>query len=146
MNKHDMFYDFPKTFRPGRTAGLRPVSTFLKMVVDYTDWDGRLVMCGNDASRQGNPILGYPESNLWFGKWEDLRGFGRRGDWGGPWCQEPVKAGEPSEPFLFAGFKQRVLHLVQNAGEPVTFTLETDAAGDDTWAKCAAVTVPASGY
>ena len=146
MNKHDMFYDFPKTFRPGKTGGIRPISTFLKMVVDYTDWDGRLVMCGNDASRQGNPILGYPESNLWFGKWEDLRGFGPPAGWGGPWVKDAVKAGEPSEPFLFAGFKQRVLHLVQNAGEPVTFTLETDAAGDGNWTKCASVTVPASGY
>jgi hypothetical protein len=103
-------------------------------------------MCGNDASRQGNPILGYPESNLWFGRWEDLRGFGPPAGWGGPWVKDAVKAGEPSEPFLFAGFKQRVLHLVQNTGEPVTFTLETDAAGDGRWAKCAAVTVPASGY
>lgn len=146
MNMHDMFYDFPKTFRPGKTAGLRPVSTFLKMVVDYTDWDGRLVMCNNDASRQGNPILGCPQSNLWFGKWEDLPRLGRPAGWGGPWYQEPVKATEPSEPFLFAGFKQRVLHLVQNTGEPVTFTLETDVAGDGKWTKCAAVTVPASGY
>jgi hypothetical protein len=112
------------------------------------EWDtlGRLVMCNNDASRQGNPILGYPESNLWFGQWEDLREFGPPAGWGGPWYQEPVKAGDPSEPFLFAGFKQRILHLVQNAGEPVTFTLETDVAGNGQWTKCAAVTVPASGY
>jgi len=146
MNEHDMFYDFPKTFRPGKTAGLRPVSTFLKMVVDYTDWNGRLVMCDNDASRQGNPILGYPESNLWFGKWEDLRGFGRPTGWGGPWVKDAVKAGEPSEPFLLAGFERRVAHLAHDAGAPVTFTLEVDAAGDGNWTKLASVSVPASGY
>ena len=25
MNMHDMFYDFPETFRPGNTAGIRPI-------------------------------------------------------------------------------------------------------------------------
>ena len=146
LNKHDMFYDFPKTFRPGKTAGLRPISTFLKMVVDYTDWDGRLVMVNNDASRQGNAILGCPESNAWFGRWEDLRNFGKPAGWGGPWIKDSVKAGEPSEPFLLAGFALRVAHLAHNAGEPVAFTLETDAAGDGNWSKLTSVTVPASGY
>jgi hypothetical protein len=146
MNMHDMFYDFPKTFRPGKAAGLRPVATFLKMVVDYADWNGRLVMVDNDASRQGNPILGYPQSNAWFGRWEDLRGFGRPAGWGGPWLHEAVKAGEPSEPFLLAGFERRVVHLAHDAGGPVTFTLEVDAAGDGKWTNLAAVTVPASGY
>jgi hypothetical protein len=146
LNMHDMFYDFPKTFRPGRTGGIRPRSTFLKMVVDYADWDGRLVMVNNDASRQGNPILGRPESNIWFGKWEDLRGFGRPAGWGGPWIKDAVKAGEPSEPFLLAGFQRRVAHLLNDGDASVEFTLETDAAGNGVWAKLASVTVPASGY
>ncbi|MCX5683485.1 MAG: hypothetical protein NT049_07365 [Planctomycetota bacterium] len=146
MNKHDMFYDFPKTFRPGKAVGIRPISTFLKMVVDYTDWDGRLVMVDNDASRQGNPILGCPESNAWFGKWDDLRTFGRPAGWGGVWVKDPVKAGEPSEPFLLAGFERRVAHLLNDGDAPVEFTLETDAAGDGKWAKLATVAVPAGGY
>jgi hypothetical protein len=146
MNMHDMFYDFPKTFRPGKTGGLRPISTFLKMVVDYADWDSRLVMVNNDAARQGNPILGWPESNAWFGRWDDLRGFGRPAGWGGPWVRTAVKAGEPSEPFLLAGFERRIAHLAHTAGEAVAFTLETDAAGDGNWTKLATVAVPASGY
>jgi len=146
MNMHDMFYDFPKTFRPGKAVGLRPISTFVKMVVDYTDWDGRLVMVDDDASRQGNPILGCPESNLWFGKWEDLCGFGRPAGWGGPWVKDAVKAGEPSEPFLLAGFERRIVHLMNDGDAPTEFTLETDAAGDGKWSKLASVTVPASGY
>jgi hypothetical protein len=146
LNMHDIFYDFPKTFRPGKTGGIRSISTFLKMVVDYTDWDGRLVMVNNDASRQGNPILGCPESNLWFGKWDDLRGFGRPTGWGGPWVKDAVKAGEPSEPFLLAGFERRVAHLLNDGDAPAVFTLETDAVGDGNWAKLASVTIPASGY
>ena len=96
------------------------------MVVDYADWNGRLVMAHDDATRQGNPILKCPQSNLWFGRWEDLRGFGRPAGWGGPWVADAVKANEPSEPFLLAGFERRMVHLAHGAAEPVTFTLETE--------------------
>jgi len=146
MNMHDMFYDFPKTFSAARSGHLRPVSTFLKMVVDYTAWGDHLVMANNDASRQGNPLLGCPQSNLWFGGWEDLRGYGTPAGWGGPWIKTPVKAGEPSEPFLLAGFEKRVVHLAHDAAEPVAFTLEVDGAGDGRWTKHATVTVPPGGY
>jgi hypothetical protein len=146
MNMHDMFYDFPRAFSVSRTGGIRPVSTFVKMVVDYTDWNGRLVIVHDDASRQGNALLGQPQSNLWFGRWDDLRGFGTPAGWGGPWVKDPVKAGEPSEPFLLAGFQGRVLHLANDGAEAATFTLEVDAAGDGNWAKFAAVSVPAGGY
>ena len=159
LNMHDMFYDFPKTFHPGHTAGIRPVSTFLKMVVDYADWNGRLVMAHDDATRQGNPILECPQSNLWFGRWDDLRGYGRPAGWGGPWVADAVKANVPSEPLLIAGFERRMVHLAHRAAEPVTFTLETDAGvpalagrppkgGTPTgnWTRLASITVPARGY
>ena len=146
LNTHDLFYHFPSTFRPANAAGIRPISTFLKMVVDYADWNGRLVMANNDASRQGNPILGCPQSNLWFGRWEDLGGFGRPAGWGGPWVRDPVKANEPSEPFLLAGFDRRLVHLTHQAATPVTFTLETDSQGDGNWTPYTSVTVPAAGY
>ena len=76
---------------------------------------------------KATPFLKCPQSNLWFGQWEDLRGFGRPAGWGGPWVADAVKANEPSEPFLMAGFERRVVHLAHRAAEPVTFTLETDA-------------------
>ena len=146
LNMHDMFYDFPKTFRPAHAAGIRPISTFLKMVVDYADWNGHLVTAHDDASRQGNSILRCPQSNLSFGQWDDLRGFGRPAGWGGPWVADAVKANQPSEPFLIAGFERRVVHLAHGAGQPVTFTLETDAAGSGNWTTLASITVPARGY
>lgn len=145
MNKHDMFYDFPKDFRPGRTAGIRPVSTFVKMTVDYTDWNGRLVLAFDDASCQGQSLLGQPQSNLWFGSWDELKTFGTPAGWGGPWLKDEVKAGQPSEPFLLAGFQRRIVHLMHNADEAVTFTFETDD-GSGKWTECGSVTVPAKGY
>jgi hypothetical protein len=48
-NKHDMFYDFPKTFSAARTGGIRPISTFLKMVVE--------VLPGSAEARQAESLL-----------------------------------------------------------------------------------------
>ena len=146
MNMHDMFYSFPRTFRPGDTAGIRPLSTFLKMVVDYASWQGRLVMGNDDATRQENPILGCPQSNLWFGRLKDLSSFGPAAGWGGPWVHDAVKANQPSEPFLLAGFPNRVVHLAQEGTSETTFALEIDARGDGKWTPYASILVPAMGY
>lgn len=141
-----MFYDFPRDFRPGKTAGLRPIATHLRMVPDFCDWNGRLVLASDDTSVMGNPLGGQPQSNLWFGTLADLQTWGRPAGWGGPWVGDAVKAGVPSEPFLFDGFEKRVLHLSHRAGSEVSFTLELDAKGDGSWAKYTSLSVPASGY
>ena len=36
-------------------------------------------MANDDASRQETRSCGCPQSNLWFGRWDDLRGFGPAG-------------------------------------------------------------------
>jgi hypothetical protein len=57
-----------------------------------------------------------------------------------------VKANVPSEPYLFAGFDERIVHLSHKGTEPVTFTLEIDRAGDGKWEKLQELKVPAEGY
>jgi hypothetical protein len=57
-----------------------------------------------------------------------------------------VKKDAPSDAFLFSGYDQRILHLAHDAGEPVTFTLEVDRAGNGQWTPLRNVSVPASGY
>jgi len=149
MTMHGMFFDFPKTFSAANTAGIRPAATYLKMVVDFADWDGRLVLAADDASKFGNPLLGRPQSNLWFGTREGLRGLGPPAGFGGPWVKDRVNANQPSEPFWLGGagsFPYRVVHLAHDLPAPVTFTLEIDAGGTGSWAKHASVTVPARGY
>ena len=56
-----------------------------------------------------------------------------------------MRAGEPSNRILFAGYARRSLHLAHNAAVPVKFTLEVDAAGDGKWQTLREVTVPAAG-
>ncbi len=146
MDMHGMFYAFPEGFEPGATAGITPISTHLKMVVDFADWDGTLVMACNDTSKFNNPSVGQAQSNLWFGSVDDLAGFGAAAGWGGPLVGDAVQAGTPSEPFLFSGFEDRVVHLAHTAAEGVTFTLEVDD-GTGAWTPQTTVTVPADeGY
>ena len=146
MDMHGMFYDFPAGFRAADTAGIAPLASHLRMVPDFCGWNGRLVLATDEASVMQNPMLGQSQSNLWFGRLEDLKTFGPASGWGGPWLNDPVKAGEPSQPFLVNGFRRRVVHLYHDAPAEVRFTLEVDAAGDGQWAELQVVAVPARGY
>jgi len=146
MSMHGMFYDFPAGFGARATGGLRPICSYLRYVPDFCHWGGRLVLGGDDTSIMQNPMAGQSQSNLWFGQLSDLPGFGPRSGWGGVWVDDPVRAGETSDPFGVNGFEQRIVHLAHDAAEAVTFTLEIDARGDGNWRRHATVTVPAAGY
>jgi hypothetical protein len=146
MAMHGMLYDFPQGFRAGRTGGLLPIASHLRNIPDFCHWNGRLVLATDETSIMQNPMAGQAQSNLWFGRWADLPTFGPRSGWGGPWVQDPVKAGQPSDPFLIRGFEKRVLHLAHQADAEVTFTLEIDAAGDGQWRQYQSVPVPPKGY
>ena len=111
MDMHGMFFDFPKTFSAANTAGLRPLARHLRYIPDFCNWNGRLVLASDETSIQGNPMAGQPQSNLWFGQYEDLAKWGPVNAYGGPWVVDEIKTGTPSDPFSIAGFDQRMLHL-----------------------------------
>ncbi|MEZ6056986.1 MAG: hypothetical protein R3C01_09810 [Planctomycetaceae bacterium] len=111
MDMHGMFFDFPKNFSSTNTVGLAPIGSHLRYVPDFCNWNGRLVLASDETSIQGNRLAGQPQSNLWFGKYEDLKSWGPRNGYGGPWIEDRVKADQPSDPFLVNGFDRRVLHL-----------------------------------
>jgi len=146
MTMHGMFFDFPAGFRTGRTGGLTPIASYLRYVPDFCEWNGRLVLASDDASRMQNPMVGQSQSSLWFGSLVALRTFGPRAGWGGSWRRDRVKGGEPSDPMLAGGFDRIVAHLTHDADVPVTFSLEADAAGDGLWKEYRKITVPARGY
>ena len=146
MDMHCMFYEFPKTFSHSNTAGIRPICTHLKMMADFTNWNGQFVQACDDASHFGNPLLGRAQSNLKFGSVDDLRDLGRPLGWGGPWIAEPVEANQPSEPYLVNGFDNRVVHFTTNHPSVVNVIVEIDRSGAGNWTKYATCEVPASGY
>ncbi len=155
MTMHGMFWKFPKTFTAKNAAGIRPRSTYLKVIGDFCKWNDRLVFgCDDTASSaflnatSGDDFLASPgqsQSNLWFTSVTAPDVLGPALGRGAVWLREDVKAETPSEPFLFAGYQRRVLHLAHKSGLAVDFTLETDPLGDGKWQTFRKVTVPAGG-
>nr|WP_153555143.1 hypothetical protein [Roseimaritima sediminicola] len=111
MDMHGMFFDFPPTFSRTQSAGIRPIGSHLRYVPDFCDFGGQLVLATDETSIQGNPLAGQPQSNLWFGSYDDLKSWGPASGYGGPWIDDRVSANTPSDPFLIAGFDHRLLHL-----------------------------------
>ena len=156
MTMHGAFWRFPRDFRVARSGGIAPRSNYLKVVGDFARWDERVVLGCDDTAR--NEFLnqraakgklaapGQSQSNLWFLEPAQLDRLGPAIGRGAVWIDDAVKKGQASEPYLFAGFDQRILHLTHEESSPVTFTLEVDRAGDDRWTTLREVTVPAKGY
>lgn len=146
MVMHGMMFDFPRDFRPGATAGLRPLASHLCYLADFCAWNGRIVLARDDTSIMQNPLAGLSQSNLQFVAPDALPSFGPRAGWGGVWINDAVQGDVPSDPFLIDGFARRCLHLSHKAATPVTFTLEVDERGDGQWKTAERVSVPAGGY
>ena len=127
MDMHGMFFRFPKNFGPKNTAGIEPIGSHLRYIPDFCQWNGKLVLATDEASIQGNPLTGQPQSNLWFGSFEDLSEWGPRNAAGSIYMDDEVKAGVPSSPFLINGFPYRMVHFA--ADRPVTITLQVDRKG-----------------
>ncbi|WP_315815655.1 hypothetical protein [Paraflavitalea speifideaquila] len=107
MDIHGMFYDFPITFSRQHSGGLAPISTHLRYIPDFCNWNGQLILSTDETTMLDNPYAGRSQSNLWFGTPEALKQWGTPTAWGGPWIKDTIKAAIPSNPFLFNGFQQK---------------------------------------
>lgn len=146
MNMHGGWFDFPKHFRGGHAAGLRPLGSYLKITADFAPWRGEIVFACDDTATIGNKLAGQSHSNLWFATWDELKTKGRPVGWGGPWLRDAVEADVPSDPYLFAGYEPRVLHLTHGSGHAVTFRVEIDRDGAGRWETYRKIEVPPRGY
>ena len=128
MDMHGMFFKFPKNFTAQNCGGLEPIGSHIRYIPDFCFWNGKLVLATDEASIQGNPLVGQPQSNLWFGDFDELRNWGPRNAAGSIYMNDRVEGGRPSDPFLIHGFPHRMMHLVSE--RPVTFSLEVDRQGN----------------
>jgi hypothetical protein len=137
MDLHGMWYELSPWAYGGRVWGVKPISTHLWVHADFCSWRGMLVVGADNASPSNgaNSLAAEPQSGLWFGKTDDLWGYGKPSGWGGPWWKQAVKAGEPSDPYLMTGFEHKCLHLWHDAEATVRFTVELDALGDGSWTR-----------
>jgi len=156
MTMHGMFWKFPKEFSSASSAGIVPRSTYLKVVGDFCKWSDRLVLGCDDTAKseflnkrkaKGDlAATGRSQSNLWFVEPSKLDSLGPVIAGGAVWLADPVKAGVPSDPFLFSGFDHRGLHITHDNDKPAKFELEVDVKGDGSWKTLRVVEVPAHGY
>jgi hypothetical protein len=143
MTMHGTFWRFPITFSAKNTSGIRPRSNYLKVIGDFCRWNDRIVLGCDDTAKSeflnkrkikgeiAGP--GQSHSNLWFVKDEQLDRLGPVIGRGSVWLNEPVKADQPSDPYLIAGYKHRSLFLKHDSNEQVTITLEVDEKGTGEW-------------
>jgi hypothetical protein len=153
MTMHGLFWTFPAGFSAKHSAGLAPRSTYLKVIGDFTRWQDRLVFGCDDTAkseflnkRPAKGTLAGPgqsQSSLWFTDLNATAQLGPALGRGGVWVNEPVKAGAPSDAFLFAGFAKRGLFLGHDGAAETTFALEIDRAGDGRWTPLQKAVVPA---
>ena len=155
MTMHGMFWHFPQTFSSVNTAGIRPRSSYLKVIGDFCRWNNQLVFGCDDAARSeflnkrkakgGIEAPGQSQSNLWFTGLNQPDKTGTTDACGSVWQNEKVKAGEVSEPYLFAGWKNRTAWVENKGDNALNFTFEADVTGNNTWTKIRTVTIPAKG-
>ena len=141
---HGTFWRFPKDFSPANPNGIRPISTYLKVIGDFCRWGDRIVFgCDDQAKseflgkrglKKGSPRVERSQSNLWFVKPEDLKTFGPPSGEGYVWLNEDVKAGDVSEPYLHAGYESMRFSFTRTDGTPIRHELLHD--GDWVRVKC----------
>lgn len=154
MTMHGTFWKFPKSFTPKNSAGIAPRSTYLKVIGDFARWNDRVVFGCDDTAkseflnkRKVKGELAAPgdsQSNLWFVKPDQIDKLGPVTGHGSVWLNETVKAGSPSDAFMFGGYPRRSVTISHESDADVTFKVETNA-GDGVWKELRSVKVPAKG-
>ena len=143
---HGTFWRFPRGFTPANPNGIRPISTYLKVIGDFCRWGDRIVFgCDDQAKdeflgkrglKKDAPRCTRSQSNLWFVKPDELKSFGPPSGEGYVWLNEDVKAGDLSEPYLHAGYETMRFSFTAADGSAVPHELVGD--GDWVRVKCLA--------
>ena len=135
FNCHGTFYELP-ALNAGGFAKIRPIATHNRRIHDFCSYRGLLVMTGISVSATDSAhIIRSNDGNaaVWVGAVDDLWQLGKPGGVGGPWSNSSVKAHEPSDPYLMAGYDRKSLLLSHNANQPVRFFVQVDLAGTGLW-------------
>ena len=142
---HGTFYELPAENADG-FAKIRPVASHAFRVMDYASFRGLLVMTGIGLEAGDNPHIIASEDGraaVWAGAIDDLWRLGRPVGRGGPWRDTAVKAGQPSDPYLFGFYEERELSLSHDASDDVEVRIELDPTGHGPWILYETVTVAA---
>ena len=153
MTMHGLFWRFPQTFTAENSTGIRPRTSYLKVIGDFARWNDELVFgCDDSAQKEflnkrkakGN-IEGPGQSNsyLWFTSLTKPDELGPATADGAVWEKEEIQANVYSDPYLFAGWMNRCCWLQNDGTQDITFTFEVDRQGNNTWTELTSIPVVA---
>jgi hypothetical protein len=129
-NLHGTFYEIPREGKGHSPdfSKIKPVASHGKLIADFCTWRGLMVISGTraNARRDGQFFADDRNRGLWFGTIDDLWKLGKPVGRGGPWLKTPVKAGQPSEPYLMTGYDEKRVELSHDADTGVTFEIQID--------------------
>jgi hypothetical protein len=154
MTMHGMFWKFAGDFSSSHATAPTPLSSYLKVVGDFCEWNGRIVLGCDDTAkseflnkRKSKGVIAPPQSqsNLCFVDRAQLGKFGPAIGRGAVWMNDDVHAGVNSDAFGVAGWERHSLNLRQTGGMEATITIEAgDASGK--WSKLSEVKLGANGF
>ncbi|MCC7495342.1 MAG: hypothetical protein IT204_23535 [Fimbriimonadaceae bacterium] len=129
-----LFYELPAR-NAGGFAKVRPIAGSDRLVHDYCSYRGMLVLTGLRPGVRHSRVVPTPDgrAGLWVGVADELWRLGKPRGVGGPWLDTPVRAGEPSDPYLLTGFDRRRVALRHDGRQAVRMALEVDLSGTGLW-------------
>lgn len=145
LNCHGTFYEVPRDIS-GDKRRMKPIATHGKRITDFASWRGLFVATGVlDSAPSSNKIVRSHDGNgaLWLGEVDDLWRMGEPRGYGGPWLNTSVTANTASDAYLMYGYDHKELQLSHTSANAVTFTVEVDFLGDNTWVPYNTFTVAA---
>ena len=154
MTMHGTFWRFPADFGVQDFTGIRPRSNYLKVIGDFARWNDHVVFGCDDTARseflnkrkaKGEVAAPQSQSNLWFVKPDALDHFGPIIGRGAVWMKEDLAAGAVSDPYLFAGYAKRGLHLAHDSINAAALVIET-GDGRDFWTEVRTVELGPKAY
>jgi hypothetical protein len=146
MDIQGMFYELQPIAFEGKIWGVKPICQHLRTIPDYCSFRGLLAVAGNETTpnQDSNPVVGQPQSGIWFGKTDDLWSWGKPAGWGGPWRKAEVKRDTTSDPMLLTGFQNKSLHIATDRA--ATIEIQVDFLGEGAWKTYDEIKVDARGY
>ena len=145
LNCHGTFYEVPRSISGGLRK-MRALTTHGKRITDLASWRGLWVLTGvRDDAPASDRLLKNPDGTaaLWLGEIDDLWRLGEPRGTGGPWSSTPVAANTASDPYLMYGYDRKSVALSHTSSSPVTFSVEVDFLGDNSWSTYVSLEVPA---
>jgi hypothetical protein len=144
FNCHGTFYELPAENADGY-AKIRPVASHELKINDYASYRGMLLLTGVDpevaATNEHIVVSDDSKVAVWTGVIDDLWQLGKPFGKGGPWKDSEVKAGIPSDPYLFGFYDNKKLELSHLSADPVTFQIQFEPIGHGPWMTWKEITV-----